>query len=71
MTRFQSALEVASAGQIPPTPALLISTSIRPSVAAISPTIRATCASSTMSTSQERAPPLARSRPIRYAAICR
>jgi hypothetical protein len=51
-----SALEVDSAGQTPPTPALLISTSIRPSAAAMSPTTRATWASSTMSASQERAP---------------
>jgi hypothetical protein len=55
-TRLQSALEVASAGQTPPTPALLISTSIRPKVEAISPTIRATSASLTISASQERAP---------------
>ena len=54
--QFQSAVAVASAGQTPPTPALLISTSIRPSVATISPTIRATCESYTMSASQDRAP---------------
>src|SRR5580698_1465211 len=56
MTRLQSAPLIVSAGHTPPIPALLIKTSIRSNLSAISPMVRTTCASSVMSASQAPAP---------------
>ena len=54
MMRRQSAKDPSSAGAVPPMPALLINTSMRPHSAATDSIVRVTSASSVMSTSRAR-----------------